>query len=321
MRRILPLLFLGLVVPACVAQPGCPSGALADAAKTVQNVRHELHTASVGEFEPNVPPAIASQLLQLKAALADAATAAFACARDSATPEELQNTLAEALHANLAGASDTVTVAGRKDLGAYGSDLAVQVFPLFNSPRYYEVNFRFGVECGDDNLLMVFEATQRGAQQGAWNEILRWGAPAYHTVSDAFGDFVLMTPLSGFPGQRNWRFVVAHGQPGCNGRGAASRFDLDLLEPSADPSHPVVVWHLEQPYLRSQEPRLSTTEDTLTFELRTPGKPAGKRPKAPEAASSSFRYRVTRDNKVEPLTGTPASGASTQQSASTSSPQ
>ena len=301
-----------------MAQGACVSGALANAARTAMTVRHQLHGEAVSQMDPEVPATIASQLSQLKVALTEAADAAFACASGAADPEEIQKTLATALHANLTGASETVYVTKtKKDVGAYGSDLAVQVFPLFDSPRYYEVDFRYGVECGDDNLLLVYEG-----DSGGWKQVLRWGAPSYSTVADAYGDFVLLTPLSGFPGQRNWRFVVAHGQPGCNGMFGHSRFDIDLLEPAADPSQPRVVWHLERPYVRSQVPRLATTEDTLSFELLPPERKTARGARPPAGPGESFRYRVTRDNKVEPLERTPDAGREPPaQAASTRSPQ
>ncbi len=324
MRRLSPLLLLGLAFPTrSIAQTPCSPVPLAQAARAVAAVRHELHEAAVAENDPGVPAAVAANLAQLKDTLNTAAQAAFACAEPSASPEELEKTLADALHANLATGNETIIeTRGKKDFGVYGSDLAVQVFPLFNSPRYVEVNFRYGIECGDDNLLLVFKAASpndaHSSTTGAWQEVLRWGAPGYTNVGNAFGDFIMMTPLSGFPGERNWRFVVAHGQPGCGASNSPSRFDLDVLEPGTDPAQPYVVWHLEHPYVRSELPRLSTTEDTLTFELRPPEK-ATKTAKAP-AGTDTFRYRIGKDNQVEPLSAAVPSAAP-QTQASTSSPR
>ena len=276
-----------------------------------------MHGQAVAENDPGVPAVVGTQLMQMKAALAQAADAAFACAAGTATPEQIEKTLADALHANLSQASETVLVTkDKKDLGAYGSDLAVQVFPLFNSPKYFEVDFRYGVECGDDNLLLIF-AADAGTGTAAWHEVLRWGAPRYSNVSDAYGDFILMTPLSGFPGKRNWRFVVAHGQPGCAAANGPSRFDLDLLEPTADPEAPQVIWHLEHPYRRSEVPRLSTTEDTLTFELSPPEKTA--KGKGVSGAAEVYRFHVGADNQVEPIAH--AERQADPAAATTSSPQ
>ena len=320
MRPFCAIAFLSLpfalLLPAAAStQASCSSSALPEAAKQVIAVRHQLHEQTVGENDPKVPATVATQLGQFKDALANAAQAAFACAPADVSPEDLEKTLATALHANQSSASETVIeTKNKRDLGAYGSDLSVQVFPLYSSPRYFEVDFRYGVECGDDNLLLVFETGGAHATAGSphWQPVLRWGAPTYNTVADAYGDFVLLTPLSGFPGQRNWRFVVAHGQPGCGAATRPSHFDLDLLEPSDDPAHPQVVWHLEREYLRAETPRLSTTEDTLTFELAPPEK-NGKTAKAPPMHGDTYRFQVGKDNQVQPLTAaaenTPATTA------------
>ncbi len=296
-------------------QTACSAGALPEAARTVAAVRHQLHSVAVGEFDPVIPAPVAARLEQLKAALAQAAEAAMACASSAVTPETLQATLADALHANLSASSETVLVTkAGKDLGAYGSDLDVQVLPLSTGPRYLEIDFRYGVECGDDNLLLVFKGAEKedGAAGAGWLPVLRWGAGSYRNVGDAFGDFVLLTPLTGLPGQRNWRVVVGHGQPGCSAGTTGdprSRFDLDLLQPTADPAHPQVAWHLEKPYRRTDTPRLATTEETLTFELVPPppekGKAAAATPSAP-FPEHIYRYRISSDNQVQAIEAAPA---------------
>ncbi len=294
----------------------CSPGSLPNAARNVAVVRHELHGVAVGELDPVVPAAVATQLLRLKDALSQAAAAAMACSSSSATAESLQDTLATALHANLSHAEETVLVTpAHKDLGAYGSDLQVQVLPLSNVPMTLEIDFRYGVECGDDNLLLIYRRNTTAA--GEWKEVLRWDAPAYRNVGDAFGDFVLLTPLVGLPNSPNWRAAVAHGHPGCSTTDRSSRFDLDLLQPTADPAHPAVAWHLEQPYRRGDTPRLATTEDSLSFEMVPPesenqkaGKNAGGQPTAgtsagPGSPSVIYRYRFKADNQVHTIGAAP----------------
>ncbi len=288
------------------APAACSAAALPKAARTVANLRRSLHAVAVGELDPTVPAPVVTQLTELKSALASAAAAALACASPSVTPEDLQTTLAAALHANLTDESETVLVTpAGKDLGAYGSDLAVQVFPLATSPRYLEINFRFGIECGDDNLLLVFKQ-----ESSSWKELFRWGAPAYAKVSGALGDFILLTPLTGLAPDTNWRAVVAHGQPGCGTGNAPSHFDLDLLQPTADPAHPTVAWHLERPYHRGDTPRLATTEDSLTFELIAPAPAPGlRKPGAPTSTlahpTQIYRFRISSDNRATTLSAVP----------------
>ena len=332
---VLPMLFgpvLAIAAQSLPAQPqpapfqpgapaACPASALPKAANTVATLRRELHAVAVGEFDPAVPAPVVTQITQLKTALAAAAEAAVACVSPSVTPEALENTLASAPHANLTGETETVLVTrAGKDLGAYGSDLAVQVFPLATSPRTLEINFRFGIECGDDNLLLVFRQ-----ENSSWREILRWGAPAYTDVSGALGDFILLTPITGLAPNTNWRAVVAHGQPGCAANNPHSHFDLDLLQPTADPDHPTIAWHFERPYRRGDTPRLATTEATLTFELLPPAPDTNKvaaQPSAstpPKQPAQIYRFRISNDNQVttidwapETATPSPAPAASRQ---------
>ncbi len=333
MRVVLTTLF-SCVLPCSAKAQACDRGTLPEAAKAVATVRHGLHMETVRELDPAVPATIAAKLAQLKNALAQAAEAAMACAGPATTPEALQAKLAAALHANLPAESETepVTASG-KDLGAYGSDLNVQVLPLSNTPRYLEVDFRYNVECGDDHLLLVYKLADGRAENNAdgtnWQQVLRWDATDYKEVSDAFGDFILLTLLPGSPAKPNWRFVVAHGQPGCSANDDRSRFDLDLLEPGNNPTHPQVAWHMERSYRRADTPRLGTTEDTLTFELVPPAPSPGLRnPSAPSPtiapARQIYRYRVSSDNQVQaigtaPEPATPSRAVPTQ--ASTRSPQ
>lgn len=323
MRPILPTVLFGFALSlSASSQTACSPGALPEAARTVASIRHGLHGVAVGELDPVVTPAVAAQLGHLKDALARAAAAAMACSAPAVTAETLDNTLAGALHANLSDAAETVLVTpSHKDLGAYGSDLQVQVLSLSPSPATFEIDFRYGVECGDDNLLLVYRLGS--TPNTRWGEILRWDAPAYHTVGDAFGDFILLTPLTGLPDGPNWRAVVAHGHPGCSTTENRSRFDLDLLQPSTDPAHPDVVWHMDQPYTRGDSPRLATTEDSLTFELLPPEPEKPKFPtKTAQAASEIhaagrasprqiYRYRITADNRAQAMEAVPASQPNT----------
>ncbi len=306
----------------CLAQSACSPAPLSAAVKTESTARRQLRSLAVNLNDPQVPPVVDAALAQWKNALAQGTGVVFACAGANDTPESLEKTLATAFHANLPDAEESDVITNHKETGAYGSNLTVQVFPLFNAPRYFEVDLRYTIECGDDNLLLVFKA-ERNAAGAKWTEVLRWGAPHYTTVADAYGDFILLTPLTGFAVQRNWRFAVAHGQPGCAATASnnaspnagpnatASRFDLDLLEPSIDPAQSHIVWHLEQPYTRGQVPRLATTENTLSLEFRPPDDDPAQAKHASAAPAASYRYRIDADNHVRALTAPTPEPAST----------
>ncbi len=308
----LGLLALGSALPAA-AQAACSAHGLSSAAGTAASIRHQLHTSAVANDDPAISSAVAAQLEQLKGALALAAQAAFACASAGSSPETLQTQIAGALHANLlTPAVGPIELKGSRSLGVYGTDLSVQVFELFGKPRLFEVDFRYGIQCGDDHLLLVFQAASDTAPDG-WHQQLRWDAPGYKSVGDAFGDFVLLTPITGDPQHPSWRYLVAHGHPGCDASPRRSQFDLDLLTPTADPGKPAVSWHLRHDYTQDGSvARLVTTESTIEFRLvpANPNDGAGKDADtnaSPAAASTQgaeasqiYRFHLKGDGTVEP---------------------
>ena len=319
-RYVAGLLFLASSL-AAAAQATCNPNALPAAAKQVEAVRHALRAAAVPTSDPAVPAPIAAQLLQLKSALADAADAAFACAAPSVADAGMKATLAEALKANRSGSVEETSeeLPGNREQGAYGSDLAVEVFQLFNQPRIFEVTFRFGIECGDDNLLLVFQAPSE--RSGTWHEALRWGTSAYNNVGDALGDFIMLTPLTGEYKHPTWRFLVAHGHPGCAARPRPSTFSLDLLTPTADPAKPTVSWHFDHPYTEGLfAPRLATTEDTIEFRLtpippepaKHPVKPTAQRAAPRQGKTSSpevYRFHLEAGGQIVPTEAQPDQAA------------
>ena len=306
-----PLVLLGLLALCSalptVAQTACSPAELGSAARVVAVTRQKLHGQAVPESDPVVPAVVGEQLARLKDALTLAAHATFSCASPAASADQLQRQLADALHANLAQAAETtVQTRGGKELGAYGSDLAVQVFELFGKPRILEVDFRYGVACGDDHLLLVYEAAGDSASD-SWHERLRWDTAQYRTVGDAIGDFVLLTPLTGSYKNPTWRYLVAHGHPGCGDTPRPSQFDLDLLTPTADPRKPTVAWHFQHAYTQGDTvPRLATTEDSINFQL-VPAPPNGAednspggKAKASPPPATTYRFHLTASGRVEP---------------------
>ncbi len=366
MRSLLVLLvfasFGAIGLPSfCSAQQACAPAQIAAAIRQESAARRQLKSIAVSIDDPQVSAASDSALGRWKNSLAQATEAVFRCADVHATPESLQTRLATALHANSGGTEDggVVTKDG-KNVGSYGADLTVQVVSLFNTPPYVAVDFRYSLECGDDHLLLVFKADRSGSQPApnvsaeassdpqlkapsrssataSWTEVLRWGAPHYTTVGDAYGDFMLLAPLSDLSSSsdlvkpRRERFAVVHGEPRCPAvpsddaspsapsAADAGRFGLDVLEVSADAAQPHVVWHLEQPYTRGQVPRLATTEDTLSLDFRNPDASrtvnagTGAKP-APASPAASYRYRIDADNRVHALSAaasTPSSEPAT----------
>lgn len=306
------------------AQGSCAPHALDGSIRAVTAARHALQLDPVAAQDAQISPARANQLAALKLALSATAQTALACSGPAVSQAELQALLAEALHANLPQEEPVRELADGRETGIYGSNLAVQVFQLFDTPKIYEVDFRYGIACGDDHLLLVFRAAGDDAPYG-WKQLLRWDAHGYNTVGDALGDFVLLTPLTGNARHPDWRFLVAHGHPGCATTPRPSRFDLDLLTPSPNPEAPTVSWHFSGAYTEGTVvPHLATTEDTVEFRLAPPASTGGGSAAGSEAV---YRFHLDAHGDLVPTTdaiaGSPPSpsGPGSAVPASTSSPQ
>ncbi len=296
------LLIAGFPLP-LVAQTDCSKARLAHAESEVATLRQQLHTQAVRMDDPLIPNSVKIRMMQLKSALEEVATTILDCASGSATPDQLQKELADALQISpSASAVSDAETDGKRDIGAYGADLSVRVLELFGTPHIIEVDFRYGIECGDDHVLLVFSRATEEAT-GSWQEQIRWDAPRYSSISDAFGDFVLLTPLPGSAQYPQWRYLVAHGRPSCGDVPRPSEFDLDLLTPTADAKKPKVDWHFEHGYMQNGgTPRLVTTEDTVDFSVvpRQGGEKDGIA--VPLAASpETFRFHLTSEGRLEPV--------------------
>lgn len=100
---------------------------------------------------------------------------------------------------------------------------------------------------------------------GHWQERLRWQAPLYKQISGALGDFfdiALLPATASTP----WRLVAVHGTPWCTSR--FSLFAIDLLQPTAAPTHPRILWHTQRDYSRFGESPITLKASADTFELR-----------------------------------------------------
>ncbi len=259
------LFFLLLVLASvCGAQSSCVREDIARAAKVAATSQAELQKkASSREGDWSIPNGVDDRMRALKDALARTADAALACASQSANPVMLQDDLAKALHANPPQPPSGTSISNNDPrytevLGSYGHNLLVQVSRPINVSGLLTVQFSINIECGDDNMLLVY-----ALRDGSWKRQLRWQANRLDQIPDAFGDFFLTAFLSGQNGE--WRAVVAHGTPWCASR--MSAFDIDVLAPSANADTPRIVWHTRRDYSRGDgEITLKATDNT--FDLR-----------------------------------------------------
>ena len=204
----------------------------------------------VADLDPGVPVTARDGLERLKDALTCLADVALGQAGPSVAPVELQNQLANVLTAN-----------DDRAAGSYGENLTVNVNRPPNAGGLLEIEFSVGIQCGNDNLLLVY-----ASEDAAWRRILRWQAPPLKQISDAFGDFFVSGVLSPSGGGTSaLSIVVAHGTPWCTSR--FSGFAIDVLSTGSTPDSPKVRWHMGRGYSRADfVPSLKCSGDT--FELR-----------------------------------------------------
>lgn len=270
------------------AQTTCSTLEQQKAASEAAQIRQLIHKPTPdGEDAREVPAAIQPGLLKLKEALARTTRAVMACHDTSVAPTVIEHEVARLLHANppqpLAG-SDTRNNDPRYPEAldqTYGSNLRVTV--ARPAPSLLSVQFDFYLACDGEAMLEIFEA-----RDSRWTEKIRWSAPGYKEIKDAFGEPFEMEMLPGrTPGA--WRVAVLHGTPQCVSVWTA--FAVDILEPSASPQEPRVVRHLDHNFNLEKGVEMTSKGDVLTIKAEVGASDSGQlvRP-------GIFRYRLSGDS-------------------------
>src|SRR5580658_2006492 len=297
MARYWPLL-VATVALACAAegQLPCSSQARADAAQ-VAAVRANLRSIKLNEEEADdeVPKDAQDGILQLKSALERTVRDFLTCEPQAIDAAKLESELATLLNANppqpAAGAVVTNRDKRYTEWQSFGYGRNLLVHAKLLSGTLLNVELKFHIPCGDDNVLMIFEH-----EQSSWQERLVWQAKPYCQISGAFGDIFEWSVLPGNE-REPWRIVVVRGHPWCTSR--FSGLDMELLEPAADPNDPRIVWHTRRQYSRGEYgERLRTTADG--FEFRVNAAAIGV---DDYERTVIYRYRVSGDDvtRVQPI--------------------
>ena len=213
------------------------------------------------DMETDVPATVAAQIVALKEALARTSDAVLSEAAPDASARSVEAALQGAMPP---GTADVGVSAPRAPVrtvaGVYGGELAATVTAL--EPGLLMVQHRFSIECGDDNVLLVYSNAS-----GRWKRVVRWQALAYDNISGAFGDVfearLLRTRHNGNP-----VLLVVHGTPWCTS--TMSGFAMDLLEVPRAAGAPVekALWHVSHGYRRLDEPELKVKVTPDGFEVR-----------------------------------------------------
>jgi hypothetical protein len=246
------------------SQTGCVPAAIPRYVSQLRLQQEALQKQKVNEMETLVPAAIRNQIVQLKDALADALDMAMRCA-----PAEVDATALEADLAKTLGANQPEKPAEPKPeeeeetpgIRAYGGDLKVSATAPPNAPQWRIVTVSFGIECGEDTMLLLYEWAGWG-----WRRSLRWQSAPYVEISGAFGSFFQYAVV---PGAVPQKIVVAHGTPAC--KPSFSTFKIDVLEKIAGGNSAGVWLHMERGYSPGDgEIRLRGSADTFTLRVNAP---------------------------------------------------
>lgn len=214
------------------------------------------------EMDEGVPPPLQTQIGAFKDAFASLADAALECTAGNVEPKTLEKTLVKLLDANKPVVQEVYDPKKPPQLDRiYGADLSIKFSRPRGQPQILLVEFRFGIACGFDSLLLAYEPGGSG-----WKRILRWQTQPYDLVNEAFGDFIDYEVLPQIAG-KNWLIVVAHGMPWCTSN--MSAFDIDLLQPSVGDLSQRVLDHKKLFYRREEDPVMKPEPDG--FEMRATG--------------------------------------------------
>jgi hypothetical protein len=249
-------LLLLILTPTIWAQNPC-SKTIVDNATKAKAIRKKLLAIEVKELDMDIPAAAGAMILRLKDALAETIDAVMKCQAANADPKAIERQFAEALDVNQPE-KPFHPAAGPISSEVYGADWTISVRRPTNKPELIQAEAHFGIECGYDSILMIYEH-----QHGSWQRLLRWQSKEYKHIGGAFGDFFdsVILPQSGLGA--SMLVAVAHGTPWCTSR--FSRFAIDVLQPGKD--LPQVLFKMEESFSRGDIGHsLKATRDG--FELR-----------------------------------------------------
>ncbi|HEX9198558.1 MAG TPA: hypothetical protein VF865_03300 [Acidobacteriaceae bacterium] len=266
------------------AQSPCPPGDAAREAMLPLGLQNNLlaHKIAGDDFELDAPADVSRDIVMLRKTLDVATQAFFHCeAGDDSDPGSLQSKLSAFLHVKRSQHDESHD---RAD-GIYGANLRIKVDTAKGLSNSVFVTLTFGIECGDDNILLLFTK-----ETDQWRERLHWYSDKYTKPSDAFGDLYLYSSVTG---QDSTPLVaIAHGHPWCTSRW--SGFDIDLLRPATKLTSQVMLDHFSAGYDRNSEEDqgIKLAADGFTFKFWTNEAVPAKDP-TQMSGPLTLRFRTT----------------------------
>ncbi len=202
-----------------------------------------------------ISPRTSSAITQTKARLVDFVTAYMGCQRSTADAQGIQVDLSRL---GWAKAPDPNSSSGSATDGFRADpSLAFDVRPFAGG--LLGVTARFGIPCGGDTLLMLFQI--RGDD---WDEILRVQSGPYRDLADAYQDFdYAISPADDSGG---WFLVEKHLPTICISVSAAITYSVLRMGPA--PSRPRHLFSGHDPIYWGGEDYGRLTVDADGFEIR-----------------------------------------------------
>jgi hypothetical protein len=221
----------------------CSQDAILKAANEVKASRQRLITTKLDDsMGMQLPPSLQKEISELKDALSATVSAYLQCAKSNTLDlvvlqSELLRMMAVQEHPPLTQFDK------EQEDGFYGTELKINASHPVNAPHLIAITISFGIECGNDSILLIYEF-----HEGAWLQALRWQSGGYEAIKEAFGDFfeyfVLLQPSG------KWLVAAAHGTPWCSSRFSA--FAVDLIQPVRDNASQQTLQHQEYGYSRDE---------------------------------------------------------------------
>ena len=251
------------LVPFLRAEQPCSQSDLLAAAQRAKAVQAQLLAYKLqDEMDEEVPGSLQVQIRAFKESLVALADIAVQCAPEDANPKVIEQRLVKLLDANKPVVNEVYDPKKPPQLDQiYGDWIDVKAITPANAPKLFLVNIGFGVACGGDSLLLVYER-----RDGSWSKTIRWQSGDYKEISGAFGDFFAFEVVQE-KNSENWNLAVAHGNPWCTSRW--SGFDLDVIKPSAGKVPQQVVFHKENGYVRDTGPIMKIVPEGFQLRLET----------------------------------------------------
>jgi hypothetical protein len=232
-----------------------PDDSLMAAASKALEAKRELrtYTAKAGELNPKLSPKAMIAVGQVKSSIRQVVRNYMRAAvqKGAIDPLSIQADLN-----HIVGNSESN--AGEDDLRDHMS-FSVSLAP--GARQLLQVLVSFGIECGSDSLLMIFQQ-----QKAEWKEVLNWTGSRYPTISGAVG--VPSYQVAPPDARGHWYALISYTPLRCSSCWGIVRYVV--LRPGADPNRPRLIFNdWASSYDCDDSPEI--TAKSNSFELRFEG--------------------------------------------------